>query len=51
MDWLEEFVPFLRQLDGGNGSLEIALVITVTAVIGAFAYRHWGKRIGRSLSH
>ena len=34
MDWLEEFFPFLRELDQGSGALEIALVVLILAIIG-----------------
>ena len=34
MDWLEEFFPFLRELDQGSGALEIALVVLIIAIIG-----------------
>ena len=34
VDWLEEFFPFLREIDQGSGALEIALVVLVIAIIG-----------------
>lgn len=35
MDWLEDFFPFLRELDAGNGALEVALVLLVAVIIAA----------------
>jgi hypothetical protein len=52
MDWLEEFFPFLRELDGGNGALEMALVILVIgvlAVIGLAAIRRARPATGPAL--
>jgi hypothetical protein len=46
VDWLEQFLPFLRMLDGGDGALEAALVIAVTAVGATVAYR-WRRRTPR----
>jgi hypothetical protein len=37
MDWLEDFFPFLRDLDAGNGALEIALVLLVVVSLAAIA--------------
>ena len=34
MDWLEEWFPFLRDLDQGSGALEIAFVVLVVSVLG-----------------
>jgi hypothetical protein len=34
MDWLEEFFPFLRELDNGSGALEVALVVVIVGVLG-----------------
>jgi hypothetical protein len=33
MDWLEDYVPFLRELDQGNGALEVALVLLIVVVL------------------
>jgi hypothetical protein len=33
MDWLEDFFPFLRELDQGNGMLELALVLLIVVVL------------------
>jgi hypothetical protein len=35
MDWLEDFFPFLRDLDEGNGALEVSLVLLIVVVLGA----------------
>jgi hypothetical protein len=48
VDWLEDFLPFLRTFDGGDGALEIALVAAVAAVVGVIAYRLWQKRRPRT---
>ena len=37
MDWLEDFFPFLRELDEGNGALEIALVLLVVVILASVA--------------
>jgi hypothetical protein len=37
MDWLEDFFPFLRELDAGNGALEVALVLLVVVILAAIA--------------
>jgi hypothetical protein len=37
MDWLEDFFPFLRELDAGNGALEVALVLLVIVVLAVTA--------------
>jgi hypothetical protein len=34
VDWLEEFFPFLEEIDQGSGALEIALVVFVIGIIG-----------------
>lgn len=34
MDWLEEFFPFLREIDQGSGALEVALVALVVGILG-----------------
>jgi hypothetical protein len=34
VDWLEEFFPFLEEIDQGSGALEVALVVLVIAIIG-----------------
>lgn len=37
MDWLENFFPFLRDLDAGDGALEVALVLLVIVIVVAIA--------------
>jgi len=34
VDWLEEFFPWLEEIDQGSGALEIALVVLIIAIIG-----------------
>lgn len=34
MDWLEDFFPLLRDLDHGNGALEVSLVLLIVVVLG-----------------
>ena len=34
MDWLEEFFPFLEEIDQGSGALEIAFVVLIVGVLG-----------------
>jgi hypothetical protein len=33
MDWLEAWFPFLRDLDGGDGALELSLVLVIALVV------------------
>jgi hypothetical protein len=49
VDWLEEFFPFLRELDEGNGALEVALVVLVIAIIGVIGIT--AVRRARSRAH
>lgn len=37
MDWLEDFFPFLRELDAGDGALEVAFVLLVIVIVVAIA--------------
>jgi hypothetical protein len=38
VDWLEEFFPFLEDIDKGSGALEIALVVLIIGVLGVIGY-------------
>jgi hypothetical protein len=39
MDWLEDFFPFLRELDQGNGALEVSLVLLIVLVLATIGVR------------
>jgi hypothetical protein len=38
VDWLEEFFPFLEEIDQGSGALEVALVVLVIGIIGVIGF-------------
>jgi hypothetical protein len=38
VDWLEEFFPWLEEIDKGSGALEIALVVLIVGLLGVIGY-------------